>query len=469
LADDLRVLQVIHQFPPFSWQGSEVYCLELSRRLRHSCDVRVFHVSNPTRRQPRGLHTAAYQGVPSYHCVDGGAYARVAAWPNERLRRAFADVLGDARPHLVHFHNYVSLGDDLVGAAADAGAAVVYTLHDYGLICPNALLLRDDGALCGKADADFFAECCPVLVRADATERHSAPPRARLPSLARWQMFSRQQATPLAKQGLALAVNGATRLLGSPRDTHVEEKRRFFLERTRAIFERTDLFLAPSRFLMDRFVACGLPAAKIRFLRNGMRPMPLRDRTPRQGPLRVGYIGSLQPQKGLAVLIEAFRGIDGAVLHVHGSAFNSPIAESYRKKAAAAAGPAVHFHGEYANDDVADVLAGMDIVVVPSLWFENAPLTIQEAFMAGVPVITSDAGGMAELVQHGVNGLLFRLGDAADLRARIREVVANPALLERLSNSLPAVPGIDEHATDVLDIYRELVARPAAAPDKANG
>jgi hypothetical protein len=152
----MRILQVIHQFPPHSSQGSEVYCLHLSKLLSSTDEVAVFHISNTRPRKPHRMVREEFDGLSIYHCIDGGEYARVADWPNRFLQKKFTEPLGEFRPDIVHFHNYLSFGDDLVGMAKGYGASGVYTLHDYGLICPNNLLLRSDEILCGKMDGDFF-------------------------------------------------------------------------------------------------------------------------------------------------------------------------------------------------------------------------------------------------------------------------------------------------------------------------
>src|SRR5207249_10604123 len=151
-----------------------------------------------------------------------------------------------------------------------SGASVVYTLHDYGLICPNALLLRDDGALCGKQHPDFFQDCCPLLIRTGG-RRLEAPWTAWLPSLARWQLFARQHPRPGVRALLGAAIDRAARWLGEPRSAHIERKRDFFLTHTRRIFRDVDLFIAPSEFLLRRYVSCGLPRRKILFARYGIR------------------------------------------------------------------------------------------------------------------------------------------------------------------------------------------------------
>jgi glycosyltransferase involved in cell wall biosynthesis len=453
----VRILQVIHQFPPHSSQGSEVYCYNLSKRLSETDDVRVFHVSNTARRRPRRLDRTTHEGLPTYHCVDGGEYSRVADWPNQFLRKQFLAVLREWAPQIVHFHNFVSLGDDLVSMARATGAAVVYTLHDFGLICPNALLLRSDGNLCDKGDPDFFQDCCPNLIR---TAGGRLPVLSHhLPPLARWRLYANQHPRPAIGAALRAGVGIAEWWWGDPNQTNVSRKRDFFLTQTRRIFRDVDLFLAPSEFLRQRYLSCGLGPEKIVFLRNGMRSFPRATRNGATRRIVFGYIGALHAQKGVELLLEAFRGLgDRADLHIHGSAFGSPISESYWQRIHERHAGSVVFHGPYDNQRIGAILASLDVVVVPSLWYENSPLTIQEAFIGGVPVITADRGGMAELVRDGIDGLHFRLGDVADLRDKLQYVIDHPDVLDRFRSNIPSVPDIDRQAADVRIRYEALLS-----------
>jgi len=100
-----------------------------------------------------------------------------------------------------------------------------------------------------------------------------------------------------------------------------------------------------------------------------------------------------------------------------------------------------------------DVFAGMDVLVVPSLWPENSPLVIHEAFMAGVPVVAARTGGIPELIEHGVSGLLYEPRSADELAARLSILLEDRALLRRLATSLPPVRSIAEDANGWERIY----------------
>jgi len=459
----VRVLQVIHQFPPYSSQGSEVYCHQLAKRLAATEEVRVFHISNTPNRRPRRLARETFDGLATYHCVDGAEYSRVADWPNEFLRGTFRDVLVEFAPEVVHFHNYLSLGDHLPSLARDSGAKVVYTLHDFGLLCPNTILLKSDGRLCEKADSQFFQDCCPELIRVNDGRRPLVT--GRLPSLARWRLFARQQSQPVVRTTLGAAVELATRSLGDPAVTDVAGKRAFYFDATRRIFSDVDLFLAPSMFLRDRYISCGIPEQKIVFARYGLRHFTRLPRRNTSGRPAFGYIGALHRHKGVEVLLEAFKGLgDRADLHVFGSAFGSPISESYWRRISEEGQRGVTFHGAYDNSRIGEILAGLDAVIVPSIWYENSPLTIQEAFIGGVPVVASDRGGMAELVRDGIDGLHFRLGDAGDLHQKLEQLISTPAKLEELASNVPVVPRIEEQAAEVREWYRTLATSAQRVP-----
>ena len=117
----------------------------------------------------------------------------------------------------------------------------------------------------------------------------------------------------------------------------------------------------------------------------------------------------------------------------------------------------MHLEGRFDNTDVGSVFAQLDVLVIPSLWYENSPLTIHEAYLAGIPVIASDHGGMAELVHDGVSGLHFRRGDAADLRAKITRLLDEPDLLEQLARDIPAVKSIADDAVAMEGRYQNLL------------
>ena len=219
-----------------------------------------------------------------------------------------------------------------------------------------------------------------------------------------------------------------------------------------------DLFIAPSPFLRKEFIRFGIPEEKIIYSDYGMNPAYYKNIVRRESErLRFTFIGSPVIQKGVHVLVEAFNAVNDpkADLNIYGDLSVQPEYSAVLVKMAK--NPNIHFRGRFENEKIGEILSNTDVLVVPSVWFENSPLTIHEAFIAGIPVITSNLGGMADLVKDGVNGLLFKVGDAEDLREKILSLIEKPALIERLRRGMPKVKTIEEDALFMEGLYAKVI------------
>jgi glycosyltransferase involved in cell wall biosynthesis len=232
----------------------------------------------------------------------------------------------------------------------------------------------------------------------------------------------------------------------------------------RARFEQAAAVTAPSRFLIEQFRAAGFDSRPIEYIDYGIPIPQSAARLPASArrPLRCGYLSTVVPFKGIEVALEAFRGIDPsqAELWVRAPGYPPYVAEVRHR---AADLPHVHFLGPYGQDQVGAVFQDLDVLLVPSLWYENSPLIIHEAAAAQVPVIATDLGGMAEYVHEGENGLLFRRGDAGHLRQRILELAGVPERLSRLRRPPFPVKSIAENAGEFERLYQRLLGRSATS------
>jgi glycosyltransferase involved in cell wall biosynthesis len=161
------------------------------------------------------------------------------------------------------------------------------------------------------------------------------------------------------------------------------------------------------------------------------------------------------------VLLDAFlRAVVGRVdleLHVFGSpnAWTKSYFEELKQKGAHC--PFVTFHGPFDNKEISRVLQQFDVLVVPSIWFENAPLTLSEAAIAGTPVLVSDRGGMLEFVRSNRYGWTFKLGDANDLADKMLRLADDPSLLPTLGGNPPRIKSLEENAGELFSFYERLV------------
>jgi glycosyltransferase involved in cell wall biosynthesis len=313
-------------------------------------------------------------------------------------------------PDVVHFQHTYLIGLDAVSHTRRIlpDAPIIYTLHEFLSICHrDGQMLRTNGELCTEASPRRCNECFPNI-----------PPQ---------NFFLRE---------------------------------RF----VKSHLEHVDMFLAPSRFLLERYVAWGIPRERIRFEDLGRlgqeRVIRRQDTdTPRN---RLGFFGQINEYKGVKTLLAAMtllneQGVD-VHLSLHGAnvAFHLHEFQEEVKELVERTSGNVTMHGTYHHVDLPRLMAEVDWVVVPSEWWENSPLVIQEAFMHGRPVICSDIGGMAEKVTDGVDGLHFRVGDPASLADTVKRAVTTPSLWDDLLAGLPAVCSMEDHMSSLASLYAEL-------------
>jgi len=224
----------------------------------------------------------------------------------------------------------------------------------------------------------------------------------------------------------------------------------------RALGDRIEAFVAPSRDILEAAVEFGLPRERIVLLRHGLPERPAaREISIPDVARRFGYVGSLVPHKGIHDLVRAFNGMPrDTTLDVYGSLHDAP--EYVRELRGLARHPGTRFHGQREPDRIPEILGSLDCLVVPSVWRENASLSIQEALAAGTPVVASDLGGNRELLADG-GGLLFEAGDIATLRHRLVRVASEPGLAASLAATIPRVHPLSEHVEDLASLYQRVV------------
>ena len=222
------------------------------------------------------------------------------------------------------------------------------------------------------------------------------------------------------------------------------------------IIENIDLFLSPSMFLKDFFEKNGVPREKIKFSKYGFHTKLIKYRKKtysEDSRIKFGYMGRVIPVKGIKTLLDAFTGLHDTETFL--LIFGEP--GNHRKYLEKYTNENVKFMGSFKNWEMDGVLGQIDVLVAPSLWYENSPLVIQEALLAGIPIITTNLGGMKELVEDGKDGFLFELGDVASLRNIFEKIANNPTILNDLEINPSKVRSIREDAEFVLDIYRKVM------------
>jgi glycosyltransferase involved in cell wall biosynthesis len=228
----------------------------------------------------------------------------------------------------------------------------------------------------------------------------------------------------------------------------------------RQVFETIDLFVAPSSSMAGEFSRLGIPADRIMVSDYGFRSMgeaPVRERA-QGGPLQIGFVGTLVWHKGVHVLVAAARALSGdfeVLIHGDTTVFPDYVAELRE----AAAGAPIRFAGGFDRGSMTEVYRSLDVLVVSSLWPENSPLVIHEAFMQQIPVVAARVGGIPELVHDGVNGLLYEPFSADALRSALQRLIDDRSYLDSLSRHMSDVKTIQEDADEWQARYRSVCGR----------
>jgi GT2 family glycosyltransferase/glycosyltransferase involved in cell wall biosynthesis len=442
----MRILLVAHGFPPAAAGGAEIYARALAHELAREDEVVV--VAREARPDLPEFSRREHAGEPFRLLLVNYTYRESRTfrdtYRDPRMGELLAGIVDEIRPDVAHLHHLTNLTTDLVELLAIRGVPIVYTLHDYWLLCQRGQLLDLEYRRCAGPSPAGCARCLGLAAQGGAPLYAARRALGRLPAAL---------AEPLAR----LAQRSARGLGGGTGE--VEER----LDQLRAVSQRVSLFLAPSRTLRDRFIMSGVPPGRISLHRYGHEHSPFRieHRAP-SPPLRIGFVGSVMVSKAPHLVLEAFAGLPAgaATLRLFGQYSDYHGDDSYRRILDRLLDqPGVSWRGALDHSEIPAALAELDVLVVPSIWLENAPLTISEAFLAGVPVVCSDLGGMAEMVEDGVSGLRFQPGDVADLREKLLRLVREPGLLETLRRGIPAVRPIEDDARELRAHFAQLARR----------
>lgn len=451
----MRICLVAHGFPPSDRTGVENYTEALARsfaRLGH--DVSVFAPRADPLAPNESLREEARDGYRVFW-VARNAVPRDprAALDAPGVGHAFEAVLEHERPQVVHFQHALKVGLSCLRAAHARGLPVVYTAHDYFPICHRYTLLRPDLSSCDvRGDSMACARCDLAVERLN-----------RLPALGDYQAGAWPAELPPAEREALLAIlddDAEQAGVGADEEDAAFDRRRELDALRARSFAQTDLVLAPSAYLARELVRGGIDERRIEVLAYGIENADLAGLPPAAPdgarPVRFGFFGGLSKHKGAHVLLEAFGRLERgrATLVLNGYSTDEPYVRALRARADAAGAA---WGGPYERADLPARLAQVDVVVVPSLWVENQPIVIREAFSARRPVLASRLGAIPESVRDGTDGLLFAPGDPEDL-ARALRAASEHALVRRLAAGIAPVKGVEAHAAELCQRYERLVA-----------
>ncbi len=402
----LKILVIIHGFPPYYMAGSEVYtfnkCIELSKEH----EVIIFTRIEDEFEKYYKVSETVENGIKIIRVNKPGRdYTFRSKYQDFRIAEIFRKQFEKLNPDIVHINHLSHLTTLIIDIIKEYQIPIIFTLHDFWMMCIRGQLIRDDFTLCTGPNKDKCMECNAKYFTSEVEADHEI---------------------------------------------------QLWIEMLAKVNNKVDLFIAPSKFLRKLYINYGFPEDKVvhmdygfdKEIINGVKKFPSRK-------IRFGFLGRIIPVKGISLLIIAFNEVDHskAELNIYGKL---PSSSMYLKNRCL--NTAINFKGGYNYNDIGKVLSNIDVLVVPSIWYENSPLVIHEAFLAKIPVITSNLGGMAELVTHEKNGLLFEPGNVEDLIVKMNLFIENPNLIERYSQET-YVRSIREDVEEIEKLYVKLLRK----------
>ena len=456
-----HALLIAHAYPPDSNAGVEQYTARLAAALG-GCGWRATVLT--ARVRPGAPQNSVLRehidGVPVLGLVQNWPYRDLPeAADDPALDRALARLVEDLRPDVIAIQTLFGLSLGFVDVAADLGVPVVLHLHDGWFVCPSGGQRRHpDGSLCLPVDPSRCGACYDRFRhREGPLERWGRQAAARMPDMLPPDALHRAfAALPSPARGaLKQANERGARLLGQLRrpaeavgvDPRIAARAR----RVDAVLARCALAVSPSQFQADSLTAEGLPLPDLRVVPTGVAGT--RRALPPGETLRVLFLGTFVEHKGPQVLADALASLPGSVAgRIEALAVGPAPFPAWRAEVEERGAGRLRIGESVGPDAVPDLFAAHHVVVIPSLWPENAPLVALEARAAGRAVVASDLGGLKELVLEGRDGLRFPPGDSLRLASILTELT-DRARLEDLCAAVRPPPTLGDWADGVVEAW----------------
>lgn len=474
----MRILHVSHEFPPYEFAGTAIYTFNIVKALSERHDVFVFARLEDKSVEPykiideqRSTYRVRLLSRPSleWNPLDRSYF-------DEESERLFLQYVDEVQPDIVHFQHLLGISHSIIARVKERGIGVIVTLHDFWMMCPmGQRMCYTDRSLCEEI---VFEKCGPCVFGDNWSWTEPEAPEIEFePTYSDFfQDRYRNTAGQFARKPMAVAhaaartffhTLGFRQELALPDEKRSEHPFAVRMRRMKGALSHADLVITPSAFLRDEFIRLfDVPPDRIIHSLNGMKfdHVVAHPRTD-SDVLRFGFVGSIIPTKGVHVLVDAAKklaGKKGFRVDIHGAPNRWTVEYEKELHESAEGHDHIVFHGRFDNKKIGQVLAGVDVLVVPSIWYENAPLTLNEAAMTKTPVIASDRGGMLEFVRDNRYGKTFELGNSDDLARLMEHLIDHPEEIPSLAENDVFIKPVADNAAELERYYTDVAAgRPA--------
>ncbi|MBN2466887.1 MAG: glycosyltransferase family 4 protein [Deltaproteobacteria bacterium] len=452
----MKILYALHKFLPRYFSGTEMYTYNLAKELqKRGHQVQIFCAEDVEKGQGHRVsaYDDPYDGLEVHRITFNRKKAPDiirSSYDNPVVAEHFTSFVSSWKPDVVHITSFLNLSAAIIEPLKAHGIPSVFTATDFWSFCPKSTFLSYDFSLCTNPEPMKCLSCIISLSPFYTTFLRNI----RVSPLLVAQTFSLLSRLPVAQNNSYIKGRRA-----------LEDRPAYIL----GMLKNLDLIITPTPFLNKFFLDAGFSSEKVLVSEFGLaatRPKP--DRSPSVQPLlRFGYIGILAHLKGVDILIRSFLQAatpDQAVLKIYGDDSHFPTYANQLKRMAEKA-PNIFFGGTFPPERLGEILSEIDVLIVPSIWYENTPLVLLSALAAGVPVIASDVPGITHVVHDGLNGLLFSRGSIESLTRRLDQVLQEPPLIQRLGETVTPIKSIADNGQELEEHYRSLVQKNCGQPE----
>lgn len=445
-----NILLCCHQFFPRFYTGTETLVLEVADEMKNrGYNVMILSTepvltSDKIPIEPK-LIREQYNGHDVYKLLippEQDPLIRIQRESyDETLIDLFKKVLTETQPDICHIYHLMRLSSSLIGVLQEYKIPIFYTSTDYWMICPSYQLIQYNNKLCNRPSP---SKCFACLVELYSRGMNKVPLKFemayRFPKLAALANKEARKAQKLLRKRITLHTNACRSFKG--------------------------IFYS-NKFMQSMFHRNGIKTDAEHILEF---PIPRRSENAKEissintkGPLKIAFIGTLRSSKGPQVLLKAcnlIKAREDITVKVWGAPDNiknnkfmnelNDIAKDVKW---------VEFCGTFKQDKFSDVLEETDIVVIPSIWYENTPLTALSALAAKRILVVTDLGGLSNLVVNGVSGFTFSAGDYRKLALIIESLANDKSRLHELTKNVKIPNSIDTYVDYIVKEYNECQER----------
>lgn len=454
----MKILLVTHTFLPKYIGGTEVYTFELAKELSSKGhEVVILNTDPLSQKRPYELSKVEYMGlnVVTIHKDITKYSSFIQTYLDHQVDSIYQEYLNKFQPDVIHYLHLMHLSVEMVKVASHLGIPQVITLNDFWFQTSFHSRVTSKGLLMEPYSRNIDAQ--------ELSLKLNSGPMVYTPLTINNFLLSKNK----LKLFLLIIKKITNRVTGRflypftiQNYLNMVDKRAKTMRKT---LSQLDTVIFPTVFLFQEFCKWKFQTKRVVIAEHGIN-IKLFNNFERllSNKIRFAFIGAIIPSKGLDVLLNAWRKTNthNSILKVYG---NFDLDKKYSKslEPLLLGQENIILKGSFQPQDIAKVFSEIDVLVLPSRWFENGPLVLRNALLAKTPVIATNLGSNPEFIKHSKNGLLFTNEDVGDLSQKLSYFIENPEQIGIMAKNIPEQKSIHDDSISLLKIYQNLIENKA--------